>query len=179
MKVYTRTGDDGTTGLADGRRVSKRSARVAAYGEIDELNAVLGVLRAEPLAGAAGAYVTRIQNVLFDIGAVLADPRARSPLSVDASEPTWLESWIDEMEAELSPLRNFVLPAGARPAALAHQARAVCRRAERRVVALAEEDRDAARVLPVLNRLSDALFVLARWLNRQADVPDVAWRPRD
>jgi cob(I)alamin adenosyltransferase len=176
VSVYTRKGDDGTTGLADGRRVQKDASRVDAYGEVDELSAVLGVLRAEPLPEPADAHLERVQRVLFEVGAALADPRGRTPVGADVSAPGWLEGWIDGMDAGLPPLRNFILPAGSRPASLAHQARAVCRRAERRVVALAGEDARAMQVVPVLNRLSDALFVLARWLNQQAGHADATWR---
>ncbi len=178
MKVYTRTGDDGSTGLGDGSRVSKASLRVAVYGDVDELNAVVGVLRAEELPAAAAAELERVQSLLFEVGAFLADPRARRALSEQVLSPKWAESWIDAMESELPQLRNFVLPAGARAAALAHQARTVCRRAERGVTALAARGEPAAVVIPLLNRLSDALFVLARWLNRRAGVPDVLWTGR-
>ena len=175
MKVYTRTGDDGSTGLGDGSRVSKATLRVGTYGDVDELNAVLGVLRAEELPAEAATELERIQSLLFEVGAFLADPRARVPLPDGVLRPHWTEDWIDSMEAELPPLRNFVLPAGTRASALAHHARTVCRRAERGVVALSERDVGAAAVVPLLNRLSDALFVLARWLNRRAGVPDVLW----
>jgi cob(I)alamin adenosyltransferase len=178
VKVYTRTGDDGSTGLGDGSRVSKASLRVAAYGDVDELNAVLGVLRAEELPAEAGAELQRIQSLLFEVGAFVADPQARFILSEKVLQPTWAEGWIDAMEAELPPLRNFVLPAGTRAATLAHQARTVCRRAERSVVALSERGDGVAIVIPTLNRLSDAFFVLARWLNRRAGAPDVLWAGR-
>ncbi|HVN76646.1 MAG TPA: cob(I)yrinic acid a,c-diamide adenosyltransferase [Thermoanaerobaculaceae bacterium] len=178
MKVYTRTGDDGSTGLGDGSRVSKASLRVAVYGDVDELNAVLGVLRAEQLPAEAATELERIQALLFEVGAFLADPRGRRRLSDDALRPVWAETWIDAMEADLPELRNFVLPAGTRGAALAHLARTVCRRAERGVVALAARGEDAAVVVPLLNRLSDALFVLARWLNRRGEVADVLWAGR-
>jgi cob(I)alamin adenosyltransferase len=151
---------------------------VAAYGEVDELNAVIGVLRAEGIPAAASAKLERVQEVLFEVGAYLADPTGASQLSKAASAPGWLERWIDTMGAELSPLRNFVLPAGTRGAALAHHARTVCRRAERQVVALRDGGLDVAAAIPLLNRLSDALFVLARWLNRDAGVPDVVWQAR-
>ena len=178
MKVYTRTGDDGSTGLGDGSRVSKAGPRVAAYGHVDELNSAVGVLRAERLPAEADAELERVQALLFEVGAFLADPRARGALPEDVLRPGWTESWIDAMESELPPLRNFVLPAGTRAATLAHQARTVCRRAEREVVALCERGERAAVVIPFLNRLSDALFVLARWLNLRAGVPDALWAGR-
>lgn len=178
MKVYTRTGDDGSTGLSDGSRVSKASLRVAAYGDVDELNAVIGVMRAEALPGEAGTVLERVQSLLFELGAFLADPAGKFPLSEDAVRPVWLERWIDTMEGDLPALRNFVLPAGSRAAALAHQARTVCRRAERNVVSLRDEGAGVAAVIPLLNRLSDALFVLARFLNRRSGVPDTLWHAR-
>lgn len=178
MKVYTRKGDDGGTGLADGTRVSKAAARVEAYGTVDELNSVLGVLLAEGTPEPARSQLGRIQDILFEVGAFLADPRGAYPLDSRVGDPGWLEGWMDAMEADLAPLRNFVLPAGARAACLAHQARTVCRRAERRVVGAQHEGEDVASVIPFLNRLSDTLFVLARWLNRQAGAAEVVWRGR-
>ncbi len=178
MKVYTRTGDDGSTGLSDGSRVSKASLRVAAYGDVDELNAVIGVMRAEALPVEAAAVLEKVQSLLFEVGAFLADPAGRFSLSEDAVRPSWLERWIDTMEGELPVLRNFVLPAGSRAAALAHQARTVCRRAERHVVSLRDEGADAGAAIPLLNRLSDALFVLARFINLRSGVPDALWHAR-
>ncbi len=178
MKVYTRTGDDGSTGLADGSRVSKASLRVAAYGDVDELNAVVGLMRAEALPHETLPVLERVQALLFEVGAFLADPQGRFALSEEALRPVWLERWIDTMEAELPALRNFVLPAGSRAAALAHQARTVCRRAERKAVNLRDEGAGVGAVIPLLNRLSDALFVLARWLNSRNGVPDTLWHAR-
>jgi cob(I)alamin adenosyltransferase len=175
VRVYTRHGDDGSTGLRDGARVSKAMPRVAAYGEVDELNAVIGVLRSETIPDAAEEELQRVQDALFEVGAYLSDPSAAFPLSEPVCDPGWLERWIDAMESELAPLRNFVLPAGVRAAALAHQARTVCRRAERHVVGLHDDGEQVSAVVPFLNRLSDSLFVLARWLNRSAGVPDVPW----
>jgi cob(I)alamin adenosyltransferase len=176
VKVYTRKGDDGGTGLADGTRVSKANARVEAYGTVDELNSVLGMLLAESLPARAREPLERVQSILFEIGAFLANPKGGYPLAPAVAEPGWLEGWMDAMEADLEPLRNFVLPAGSRPACLAHQARTVCRRAERRVVAAQHEGEGVGSVIPLLNRLSDSLFMLARWLNRQAGVPEVIWQ---
>lgn len=178
MKVYTRTGDDGSTGLGDGSRVSKASLRVAAYGGVDELNAVVGVLRAEGLPAEVVTELERVQSLLFEVGAFLASPGGCRGLSEEVLQPRWAEGWIDAMEKELTPLKNFVLPAGTRAAALAHQARTVCRRAERSVVALSERGEAVGGVIPLLNRLSDAFFVLARSLNRRAGVPDVLWAGR-
>ena len=177
MKVYTRTGDDGGTALGNGQRVSKASARVAAYGDVDELNASLGVLAAEELPAEAAVPIREVQAALFEVGAALADPSGRFPVTAVVHDPAWIERWIDELDADLPPLRNFVLPGGARPAALAHAARCVCRRAERSLVGL-DRSEEIERLLPFLTRLSDALFVLARWLNHRAGVPDVPWRAR-
>ncbi|NOZ95213.1 MAG: cob(I)yrinic acid a,c-diamide adenosyltransferase [Acidobacteria bacterium] len=178
MKIYTRTGDGGETGLASGGRVAKDDPRVEAYGTVDELNAVLGVLLAEPLPEGTAARLGRVQVTLFHLGSSLADPEGR--LETDASrwDTVGLEAWIDDMEKALEPLKAFILPGGTRAAALAHLARTVCRRAERRVLALASSGRgvpDGA--VAYLNRLSDLLFVLARRVNRQAGVPDVLWKP--
>ncbi len=178
MKVYTRTGDDGSTGLGDGSRVSKGSQRVGACGAVDELNAVVGVLRAEVLPPPVAAELERIQALLFEVGAFLSDPRKRFDPSEDVVRPGWLERWIDQMEGDLPPLRNFVLPAGGRGAALAHLARTVCRRAEREVVALRDGGEEVEAVIPLLNRFSDALFVLARWLNLRDGVAEALWQGR-
>ena len=180
MKVYTRKGDDGWTALADGSRVSKSALRVRAYGEVDELNAVTGLLRAEGVPGEIDGQLMRVQNCLFNLGARLADPAGKVNLPEDALQPGWIEEWIDEMDSELLPLRNFILPGGTRAGALAHLARTTCRRAERHVVALvaqAQEESGEAGVR-FLNRLSDAFFVLARFLNHRGGVPDPIWRGR-
>ncbi len=178
MKVYTRTGDDGSTRLADGTRVSKASVRVAAYGDVDELNVAVGALRTEQLPGEARAELERVQNLLFEIGAFLADPAGTFALSSGVADPAWLERWIDAMQSELPELRSFILPAGGRGATLAHGARTACRRAEREVVALRDHGADVASVIPFLNRLSDAFFVLARWLNHKGGVDDTVWHAR-
>jgi cob(I)alamin adenosyltransferase len=178
VKVYTRAGDDGSTSLGDGSRVSKANLRVAAYGDVDELNAIVGVLRGEGLPPEAAIELERIQSLLFDVGAFLADPRGKLALPEDVVNPEWAERWIDRMAGEVPALRNFVLPAGTRTAGLAHVARTVCRRAERSVVALSERGDQVGSVIPLLNRLSDAFFLLARWLNRRAGTPDVIWAAR-
>ena len=179
MRIYTRGGDDGSTALGNGLRVSKAARRVDAYGEVDELNSAIGVLLAEPLPEWVATELTRVQDTLFHVGAFLADPGGRHRVPAELLHAVWLERWIDQMDAELPPLRNFVLPAGCRAAALAHLARSICRRAERRVVTLREEgETSVGDVLPLLNRLSDALFVCARWLNLRAGVGDVAWKAR-
>jgi cob(I)alamin adenosyltransferase len=182
MKIYTKTGDDGQTGLFGGERVAKSDARVDAYGSVDETNACLGVARATGLAPDIDATLERIQAELFVLGAELATPashreRLRLPL-LGASEVAALEAEIDRLEAGLSPLTSFVLPAGTAGASALHLARTVCRRAERGVVGV----HDAAQLRPelvvYLNRLSDLLFVMARHQNHWAGVADVAWAPR-
>lgn len=176
MKIYTRTGDDGTTALFAGGRVSKAHLRVEAYGTVDELNAVLGVVRT--LRPAGDAYLAQIQRQLFVLGADLATPQAAAPSRVvrmDAAAVAWLEELIDELTAALPPLTHFILPGGCPAAAHVHIARTVCRRAERLAVALAEHEPLGEQVIPYLNRLSDFLFTLARWENAQAGVPDVIW----
>jgi cob(I)alamin adenosyltransferase len=179
VKIYTRSGDDGSTALGNGRRVSKATQRVDAYGDVDELNSAVGVLLAERPPEPTATELTRVQDALFHVGAFLADPGGRHRVPAELLHAAWLERWIDQMDAELPALRSFVLPGGSRPAALAHVARSACRRAERQVVALCDEgETSASEVLPLLNRLSDALFVCARWLNRRAGVGDVAWKAR-
>lgn len=178
MRVYTRRGDDGTTGLADGSRVAKDGTRVIAYGTVDELSAALGVLRADSLPVEVENELARAQAALFEIGAALADPGERFSAGHDVRDPGWIEAWIDGMDEVLPPLRNFIVPGGSRQAALAHMARTVCRRAERAVVALAHTEPKAKDVVPFLNRLADALFVLARWLNQRAGTADVVWPSR-
>ena len=184
MKLYTRTGDAGETSLFDGTRVSKSDARVDAYGEVDELNAWLGFVRAAGLPSDWDDAVVRIQRDLFALGAMLADPAHRIAERVDKAvvrddDITRLERWIDTLDASVPPLRRFILPGGAPCAggagagAVLHVARTVCRRAERRVVAL-EPAADPIAVR-YLNRLSDLLFVLARAANARAGAPETEW----
>ncbi len=181
-RIYTRTGDAGTTRLATGEEVSKTDARVAAYGDVDETNAVIGVARLHA-ADEVDAMLERIQNDLFDLGADLATPERDKPLGWEALRITQgqvdrLEREIDALNAELSPLTSFVLPAGTPLATHLHLARTVCRRAERRAVALASTpgERVSAEALKYLNRLSDLLFVASRWANGKG-AEDVLWRP--
>ena len=173
-KIYTRTGDGGETGLGDGSRVRKDSARVAALGDIDELNSVIGVLLAETIPEKIRAPLEGIQHDLFDLGGDVSIP-GRATLS--EAQVTRLEVLLDGINGGLPPLKEFILPGGTRAAGLAHVARAVCRRAERSLVALsrAEQVADAARIY--LNRLSDLLFVLGRALNREGARGDVLWQP--
>jgi len=180
MKIYTKTGDAGDTGLFGGPRVRKDSPRIEAYGTVDELNALLGLARAESLPDELDALLYRVQNELFDLGAELATPNAeeRGLRSLGAAQITALEQAIDRGESQLAPLREFILPGGNRGAALLHVARTVCRRAERRLVTLAAVPGENVAAEPVvyLNRLSDLLFVLARWTNQLAGVADVPWK---
>ena len=178
MKIYTRTGDAGDTSLFDGTRVRKADARVDAYGEVDELNAWLGLVRAAGLDSDLDAELTRIQRDLFALGARLADPAAKiaqrvTKADLSDDDVTRLEQLIDRLETELPPLRRFILAGGSAAGAALHVARTVCRRAERRIVAL-EPPLDAV-LLRYVNRLSDLLFVLARAANRRAGAPEVEW----
>jgi cob(I)alamin adenosyltransferase len=173
-KIYTRTGDDGTTGLADGTRVAKHDVRVEAGGAIDEVNSLIGLLLTEPaLLDAIATSLRRIQNELFEIGAELALPGYSKivPGHVDR-----LERELDALNAELPPLEEFVLPGGNRAAALCHVARTVCRRAERRACASASRHALNPDVLRYLNRLSDLLFVMARRLAREGGAKEVLWQ---
>jgi cob(I)alamin adenosyltransferase len=186
MRIYTRGGDAGTTALFGGERVPKASVRVGAYGSVDEANAQLGAARAALEDGELDALLHELQNALFEVGADLATPEgaaARAHLTpLDGADTARLEAWIDRFDAQLPPLRRFVLPGGHPAAAGLHVARTVVRRAEREVVALAEAEAVNEHVVVFLNRLSDLLFVLARLVNARAGVPEAPWshagRPR-
>lgn len=171
--IVTRTGDTGTTSLANGQRLPKHDLRIATLGEIDELNSHLGLLLSEALPGPLNALITAIQNDLFDLGAELALPEHPQ---VDESHVIRLDEAIADLKAELPPLKEFVLPGGTRAAALTHVCRSVCRRAERSLVRLAERDPLSPYLIQYLNRLSDLLFVAARYLNRAAGEPEPTWR---
>lgn len=179
MKIYTRTGDDGTTGLLGAGRVLKSGPRVEAYGTVDELNACLGVARSLDTDGWL-PDLADVQSRLFTVGAELAaaTPAVLAKLErlVD-DDVAVLERRIDGLEADLPPLTQFVLPAGPPLAASLHAARTVCRRAERRVVALAQLEAVEPRLVRYLNRLADLLFVMARWCNRRAGSPETPWTP--
>jgi cob(I)alamin adenosyltransferase len=180
MKIYTRTGDTGQTGLFGGGRVAKDDPRVGAYGEVDELNAVMGVARAAGLGG-LDAWCQDLQDQLFTVGAVLATPRGtRADSRIPHVREEWIwamESRIDELQATLPPQTHFILPGGTPGSAALHLARTVCRRAERTVVPLFREGQVDELTLRFLNRLSDFLFVLARAVNHRAGVKDVPWIP--
>ncbi|MEO8037390.1 MAG: cob(I)yrinic acid a,c-diamide adenosyltransferase [Betaproteobacteria bacterium] len=172
-KIYTRTGDGGTTGLGDGARVPKDSGRIEAIGAVDELNSTLGVLLAEPLDDALRQLLTDIQHDLFDLGGELSIP---GYTAIREEHVSALEAALDRFNADLPPLKEFILPGGSRTAALCHVARTVCRRAERRTVSIPSSDALSPLCQRYLNRLSDLLFVLCRILNRHAGVADVYWR---
>jgi cob(I)alamin adenosyltransferase len=180
MKIYTRTGDRGDTALFGGARVQKSNPRVAAYGDVDELNACLGVALAQgDLPADIRELLGRLQNDLFAIGARLADPSEKisdraTKATVGDADIERLEGWIDRFEADLPPLRRFILPGGSHAGALLHLSRTVCRRAERSIVALGSEHIDP-HLLAYINRLSDLLFVLARAANHRAGQPETEW----
>jgi cob(I)alamin adenosyltransferase len=183
MKIYTKTGDGGQTGLFGGARVSKASERVASYGDVDELNSVLGVVCAHEADPAVRTQLQRIQSELFTLGAELASPPDKTAkLGVDRLDESDIERFeheIDALERDLEPLKTFVLPGGDPQAARLHLARTTCRRAERGVVALAANEPLRPEVLRYLNRLSDLLFVMARHANFRAKVDDVPWLGRN
>jgi len=172
-KIVTRTGDAGTTGLGDGSRVAKDSARIAAIGEVDELNSTIGLLLTESLPAPIVACLTNAQHDLFDLGGELSVPGYEAVTDAHVSR---LEEAVEAFNADLEPLKEFILPGGTRAAALAHVARTICRRAERAVVHLAASAPVSEPARRYLNRLSDLLFVLARALNSAAGRPDVLWK---
>jgi cob(I)alamin adenosyltransferase len=179
VKIYTKTGDAGDTSLFDNTRVSKADARVDAYGEVDELNACLGAVRAAGVDSDIAATLEAIQRDLFAAGARLADPSSRiagrvSKAAVGVTDIERLEHTIDRLEAEVPPLRRFILPGGTAAGAMLHVARTVCRRAERRVVGIGTATAEPSVVI-YLNRLSDLLFVMARAVNHRARVPETEW----
>jgi cob(I)alamin adenosyltransferase len=183
MKIYTRTGDAGETALFGGGRVRKDHARVTAFGEVDELNAVIGWALTELASGPTAERLARVQHDLFTLGSALATPPARpgrrrpETPALPGARVAEMEAWMDEMDAQLPPLERFILPGGTRSAAALHVARTVCRRAERAVVALAASDAVEPDVVTYLNRLSDLLFVCARHENARAGQADVPWEP--
>jgi cob(I)alamin adenosyltransferase len=173
-KIYTRTGDKGDTGLVGGKRVSKDSPRIWAYGTVDELNSAIGLARSFKPDTKTNAILARVQNELFNLGAELATlggmPR------VGPKEIAALEKLMDELNAKLGPLKEFILPGGSKAAAALHQARTICRRAERFCVRLARDEQIGEFVVPYLNRLGDTMFVLARWVNKKKGFREVFWK---
>ena len=180
-RIYTKTGDEGMTGLGGGQRVPKDSLRVTAYGTVDELNSEIGVAISAGLCERLTTELALVQNQLFDLGADLATPatsQARHPVpTVEARHIERLERLIDEFNEVVGPLTNFLLPGGSAGAAHLHVARTVCRRAERAATTLAREEAIGATILPYLNRLSDALFVMARYENHERGVTEPLWEP--
>ncbi|MEZ5562617.1 MAG: cob(I)yrinic acid a,c-diamide adenosyltransferase [Gammaproteobacteria bacterium] len=175
-KIYTRTGDDGTTGLASGERVRKDCARVEAYGTVDELNSCIGIVLASPdLPAPISDSLQAIQHRLFDLGGELAVPGRKVILAADTTD---LEILLDTLNADLPPLKDFILPGGTPAAANCHLARAVCRRAERRLLSLQQAEAINAEALRYLNRLSDLLFVMSRVLCRTSGGTEVIWKAR-
>jgi cob(I)alamin adenosyltransferase len=172
-KIYTRTGDDGTTGLSDGSRVPKNSLRIVAIGDVDELNSQIGVLLTEALPDSIRNCLIDVQHRLFDLGGELSIP---GHTCIAESHVTALEVFLDGLNASLPPLKEFILPGGSPAAALCHVARAVARRAERSMVALSGEASVSQASLQYINRLSDLLFVVCRTLNRHAGRDDVFWQ---
>ena len=181
-KVYTRTGDEGSTGLGGGQRVMKDSPRIEAYGTVDELNSVLGLVMAREVSREIAEPLAKIQNDLFHLGSdlcVLEEDKETMPVPrIEERHVTELERVIDRLSEDIPPLENFILPGGAPGSARLHLARTICRRAERRIVTLAAEEPIGNWVLQYLNRLSDLLFVMARWENRARGVGDVLWDSR-
>jgi cob(I)alamin adenosyltransferase len=179
VKIYTKTGDAGETSLFDGTRVAKTDPRVVAYGDVDELQAALGVARASGLDAALAAMLTTLQRDLFALGARLADPSHKiaprvTKIVIDEGSVSRLERWIDELDAELPPLRHFILSGGSPGGAALHLARTVCRRAERAALALGQDSVEPI-LLVYLNRVSDLLFVMARAANHRAGIAETEW----
>ena len=181
-RVYTKTGDDGTTGLGTGQRISKDSPRIEAYGTVDELSSQIGVALAAGVHDPVASELRTIQNELFHLGSDLCVPeedKKRTPVPrIEERHVLALETLMDRLSKELSPLENFILPGGSPAAAALHVARTVCRRAERRVLSLAQRESIGTQVIPYLNRLSDALFVMARYENRRSGSADTLWDSR-
>lgn len=173
-KIYTRTGDDGSTSLGDGSRASKDSPRIAAYGELDELNSCLGILLAEAVPDSVSTCLNEVQQTLFDLGGDLCIP-GRS--SVNSAQVDWLERWLDHFNDTLPPLKDFILPGGNRAAGACHLARTVCRRAERAITTLSRHENVDPAAGAYINRLSDLLFVVARIVARENQGQEVLWQP--
>jgi cob(I)alamin adenosyltransferase len=178
-KVYTRTGDDGSTALGGGQRLPKDATRIACYGTVDELNSVIGAAVAHGLEERLAAFLGGVQNELFHLGSdlcILEEDKEAMPVpQIEERHVRALETEMDTLQEDLAPLTNFILPGGSPAAALLHVARTVARRAERELVTLARDEPVGLQTLPYLNRLSDLLFVMARWENHAKGVADVTW----
>lgn len=171
-KIYTRTGDDGTTGLGDGTRVAKDSLRVDAMGDVDELNSIIGLMLTENVPEILTDLLTQVQHDLFNLGGEICIP---DYVILQQANIDNLEEAIDTLNDDLAPLKEFILPGGTKAASFCHLARTVCRRAERKLITLARDEKVTAISLKYLNRLSDLLFVLCRVINKEAGVADVLW----
>jgi cob(I)alamin adenosyltransferase len=181
MKIYTKTGDNGTTALFGGKRVSKSELRIEAYGTVDELNSYIGLLRDQPVNQQRSEVFLAIQDRLFTIGSELAVEPGNTKVKVPKIQPddiSFLEKEIDRMDAELPPLRNFILPGGHPSVSIGHIARTVCRRAERRLVELSQREAVDPMLIQYLNRLSDHLFVICRKMTSELGAPESPWTPR-
>lgn len=182
MKIYTKTGDKGTTALVGGRRVSKGDTKIESYGTVDELNSWIGLVRDQPINESRRDLLKEIQDRLFTIGADLASEpeqvRKKAVPSLEEEDITLLENEMDKMDTSLTPLRAFVLPGGNQSVSFAHLARTVCRRAERLVIRLSEEEEVNPLLVKYLNRLSDYLFVLSRKMTQESGSEEITWKPR-
>jgi cob(I)alamin adenosyltransferase len=180
MKIYTKKGDEGNTSLFGGKSIKKNSIRIEAYGTVDELNSVIGVALSQEPSSEGREILEEIQNQLFILGADLATLESKK-VKIDrigTGEIEKLEAWIDRLDDQLPALTSFILPGGSKAGAALHQARTVCRRAERKTVSLKQNDPISDECVIYLNRLSDLLFVMARFENMKADVPETPWKPR-
>jgi cob(I)alamin adenosyltransferase len=180
MKVYTKTGDSGTTGLLGGTRLLKSDLRIEAYGTLDELNSHMGMVRDQKVNQGISTDLIEIQNTLFVIGSHLASDPEKSKVvipDIEENKITNLETWIDGMEEELPTMKNFVLPGGHVSVSAGHIARCVCRRAERLAIQLSSQSHVDKNIIIYLNRLSDYLFVLCRWMTKEVDAEEVPWKP--
>ena len=177
MSITTRTGDGGKTSLLGGKRVSKASKRIKTYGDIDELNATIGIILSEEISSSLRTQLSEIQRILFILGADLSAPIDQETIRLTQEQVIVLESWMQKLEADLPPLNHFILPRGSKPACMLQQARAICRRAERFAVSLSEKDDVNPQVLIYINRLSDYLFLAARMANIDANMHETEWIP--
>ena len=180
MKIYTKTGDKGTTGILGGTRLSKHNLRIDSYGTVDELNSYLGLIRDQPVCMDIQDEIVDIQNILFVIGSYLASDPTKSKVVIpelQVEEIEKLESSMDQMDAELPDMRNFILPGGHQSISFCHIARCVCRRAERLVTGLSDNEEVEPMILQYLNRLSDYLFVLSRWMTQELQAEEIPWMP--
>jgi cob(I)alamin adenosyltransferase len=181
MKIYTKTGDQGTTALFGGKRVSKADLRIETYGTVDELNSFIGLVRDQPVNQGRKDVLVEIQDRLFTIGSILATEPGNTKVKIPSLSPddvTFLEKEIDSMDASLPPMKFFVLPGGHQSVSFCHVARTVCRRAERLTIALNEHEPVEAMVIQYLNRLSDYLFMLSRKMSAELNAEEMPWRPR-